>query len=48
MDRGACWIQSVGSQRVEYDWATEHEHIGENKENNSPYDFLYSVFWFDV
>ena len=24
MDRGAWWVQSMGSQRVGYDWATKH------------------------
>ena len=27
MDRGACGLWSVGSQRVGHDWRTEHRHL---------------------
>ena len=26
MDRGACWLQSMGSQRVRHDLVTEQQH----------------------
>ena len=29
MDRKACGLQSMGSQRVRQDWVTEHSHIQE-------------------
>ena len=48
MDRGACWIQSVGSRRVEYGWATEHAHIGENKENLLLVLMIYYTLYFDL
>ena len=27
MDRGAWWVQSMGSQRVRHDWVTEHVYL---------------------
>ena len=31
MDRGACWLQSMGSQRVGHDWATSRSHSRNSK-----------------
>ena len=35
MDRGAWWLNSMGSQRVRYDWVTEHTQTNYWEEINS-------------
>ena len=45
MERGAWQAQSVGSQRVRHDWATEHTHMS-LKHTRSVFKFPSSFFFF--
>ena len=36
MNRGAWWLQSRGSQRVRYDWVTEHTQVNESWHLETP------------